>query len=325
MAAFRVCDGAQHKTLAPRRRQLKYRALWLTLLAISALPARAFAQAEQIPSSSASCLSGATWFRDPKVRVGQVRIAKMAPPSLLKTEGALLQVARQISSDPDLFDFGVNFDPGFLERAPGNIGFNVWADFAVPCDQTQYIGIGLSLNHSDWRSKTDYVAGVGISPFVVQYSCYGNAPAESLLRPKPPELVAEPESKHPPVQEWTLDLPQLWAIAKKHPALFANGVERLRVTTVARLRDADRPQCDQFTVFNWNGGSSLVPSEQKRLPNVESQHTIIELVENGLAIPRPGSTSGNRDCRQGHYLIIDAHSGANIDSGNYLSCITPVA
>ena len=324
MAAVRVCDCAQHKTLAPRRGQLKRRALlWLTLLAIGALPARAFAQAEQTPpSSGASCLSGSTWFKDPKVKIGQARIAKMAPASLLQAEGVLFQVGQQVSGDPHLFDLVANFDPGFLEGAPGTIGFNVLASFAVPCDQTRYVGIGVSLNHSDWRSRTDYVASVGLSPFVAPYSCWGNPPAQ----PPPPEVIAEPESKHPPVQGWTLDLPQLWTIAKEHAAIFANGVESGRITTVARIRDADRPQCGQFRIFNWKADvSSAVPSEQKRLPNLESQRTIVELVERGVAIPQPGSQSGNKDCLQGHYLIIDPSSGADLESGTYLFCITPVA
>jgi hypothetical protein len=254
-----------------------------------------------------------------------VRIAKMAPPSLLQTERSLLQVAGQIFSDPHLFDFAANFDPGFLAGTPSNAGLSVGASFAVPCDRTQYIAVGLSLNHSDWRTKTDYMAAVGVRPFVLPNSCYGNPPAEDWFQ-KPPPALAEAESKHPPVQGWTLDLPQLWTIAKKHAALFANGVERCRITTVTRLRDADRPQCGQFTVFNWDASESpAVPSGQERLLNMEGQRTIIELVEDGLDIPRPGSTSGNRDCRQGHYLIVDAHSGADIESGTYLFCISPIA
>jgi hypothetical protein len=161
--------------------------------------------------------------------------------------------------------------------------------------------------------------GFGVTPFVVKYSCGGGGTAEPSppFPLHPPPLVAEPEAKHPPVQGWTVDLPQLWKIAKEHDSLFANGVKRGLVTTVTRLR-GDQSQCGEGTVFNvppaWKGPISSELA--KRLVNEQGRRTVIELVERELATPGPLEY-----CDKGHYLIIDAHSGADLETGTYLHCV----
>jgi hypothetical protein len=163
-------------------------------------------------------------------------------------------------------------------------------------------------------------ADLAEAPFLPPYTCYGNAPAVPHVAPPAPE----PESKHPPVEGWTVDLPQLWQIAKSHEALFANGLQRATITTAARLNESDgRANCGQWTIFNapplWNGVRSSKP--EKRLVKEQKQRAVIELVERGVATSQPGvGFTRTKSCVKGHYLIIDAHSGAEVDSGTYISC-----
>jgi hypothetical protein len=123
-----------------------------------------------------------------------------------------------------------------------------------------------------------------------------------------------------------VDLPQLWRIAKSHEALFANGLEFCSITTAARLKEVDnKPQCGGGMVFDslaWNGA---VPSDRpvKRLVNEHGPRAVIELVEHVLEKPQPGPPFNH--CGKGHYLIVDAGSGADLESGVYFFCVSPPA
>jgi hypothetical protein len=253
----------------------------------------------------------------------KVLIPQLERSSLLEAEATNIQVARRFMNDPHLFTFEVAaLNESFLQRGPNDFGFTMSAGYESPGDQVQYLGIGRWRHF--YKVPEDYVQ-LGEAPFLPPNSCYGNEPAEPHEAPPSPE----PESKHPPVEGWTLDLPQLWNIAKNHEALFANGLRRFTITTAARLREVDsRPNCGQWTVFNppplWNGVRSSKPT--KRLIKEQEQRAVIELVESGVATSQPGvGFTRTKSCAKGHYLIIDAHSGADLESGTYFLCASPVA
>ena len=286
-----------------------------TAMAITAPPTNLFAQSGPVaPLHTSACPSGSPGFITPLVAGETPHVLRLERPSLLEAEATMAQVARRIMNDPHLFAFEVavyNYDT-FLQRGPDNSGYTVTADYEGPCDQLQYLAVSRFLNMRNYPADT---AELGESPFMLPYSCMGTAPAV----PYAPKPVPEPESKHPPVVGWTVDLPQLWRIAKSHEALFANGLVRCTITTAARLKEVDsRQQCGSGTVFDsleWNG---VAPSGRpvKRLVNEHGQRAVIELVE--LAVG-PGS------CSKGHYLIIDAGSGADLESGVYFFCASPPA
>jgi hypothetical protein len=249
-------------------------------------------------------------------------VPKLERSSLLEAEATNIQVAKRVMNDPHLFAFEVVFfDNSLLRRGPDNCGFTMSADYESPYDLVQYLGIGR------WRhfyKVPEDSAQLGQAPFLPPYSCYGNAPADPYVPPPAPE----PESKHPPVEGWTVDLPQLWRIAKSHEALFANGLQRSTITTAARLREVDnKPQCGSSTIFDSAQWQGEVPSGKpvKRLLNEQGQRAVMELVEQGLQKSQPPSSSQYSGCAKGHYLIIDAHSGADLESGTYFLCASPVA
>lgn len=234
----------------------------------------------------------------------------------------MIKVARSIMNDPRLFAFEVNFNinfNNFLQRGPDKSGYIMAAHYESSCDQVQYLTISRSLNLRNYPADS---AHLGEGPFLPPYSCWGNEPADRYVAKPAPE----PESKHPPVEGWTVDLPQLWRIAKSHGALFANGLESCTITTAARLKEVDsRPQCGGGMVFDslaWNG---TVPSDRpvKRLVEEQGPRAVIELVEHGLEKPQPEHPFNH--CAKGHYLIVDAGSGADLDSGIYFFCLSPPA
>lgn len=233
----------------------------------------------------------------------------------------MAQVAKGVMNDPHLFSFNITFNYSSPQRGPDSSEFAMFADYESPCDQVHYLSV------LRWRNLQNYpedLAHIGKDPFLPPYSCWGNPPADLPVETPDPE----PESRHLPIDGWTVDLPQLRSIAKSHDALFANGLERATVTTAARLKSNDnKPQCGQWTVFNppplWNG---VVPSKPaKRLVTEQGQRVVIELVEHGLETSQPGSSLKNKNCAKGHYLIVDARSGADLDSGTYFFCLAPPA
>jgi hypothetical protein len=288
--------------------------LCLMMVAVVTAPVCVFAVGGQYPPSPG--------FITTLVAGEKAPVPKLEHSSLLEAETTNIQVAKRVMSDPHLFVFEVVFfDNSLLQRGPDNCGFTMSADYESPNDLVQYLEVGR------WRHfyrVPEDSAQLGQAPFLPPYSCYGNAPAVPYVAPPAPE----PESKHPPIEGWTVDLQQLWNVAKSHQTLFANGLERCTITTVARLEAVDsRPNCGQWTVFNppvlWNGVRSSKPG--KRLVKEQEQRAVIELVERGVATSQPGVSTKNKSCEKGHYLIIDAHSGAEVDSGTYFLCASPVA
>jgi hypothetical protein len=248
-------------------------------------------------------------------------VPKLERSSLLEVEATNFQVAKHVMNDPHLFAFEVVFNSGFLQLGPENSGFTMSADYESPSDQVQYLAIGRL--RKIYKIPEDS-ADLAEAPFLPPHSCYGNAPADPYVAPPAPE----PESKHPPVEGWTVDLPQLWNIAKSHEALFANGLQRSTITTAARLREVDnKPQCGSSTIFDSAEWQGELPSGKpvKRLINEQGQRALIELVEYGLQKSQPPSSSQYSSCSKGHYLIIDAHSSDDLESGTYFLCASPVA
>jgi hypothetical protein len=295
-----------------------------TALAITASPTNLFAQSGPVaPPATSACPSGSPGFITPLVAAAETpQVPPLERPSMLEAEATMVQIARRIMNDPHLFAFEVSFNGNFLQLGPDKSGYTMWADYESPCDQVQYLTISRWVNLRNYSAD---FAHLGEGPFLPAYSCTGGAPpppdppdAPHVAKPDP-----EPESKHPPVEGWTLDLPQLWRIAKSHKALFANGLERCTITTAARLKEGDsKPQCGGGMVFDslaWNG---TVPSDRpvKRLVNEHGQRAVIELVEHGLEKPQPGYPFVH--CAKGHYLIVDAGSGADLDSGVYFFCLS---
>ncbi len=252
----------------------------------------------------------------------KVPIPQPERSSLLEAEATNIQVARRFMNDPHLFTFEVAaLNESFLQRGPDDFGFTMNAGYESPSDQVQYLGIGRWRHF--YKVPEDYVQ-LGEAPFLPPYSCYGNEPAEPHEAPPSPE----PESKHPPIEGWTVDLPQLWNIAKNHEALFANGLRRFTITTAARLREVDnKPECGSRTIFDSAEWQGAVPSGKpiKRLVNEQGQRAVMELVEYGLEKSQPLSSPKYNPCAKGHYLIVDAHSGVDLESGTYFSCIFPPA
>jgi hypothetical protein len=251
-----------------------------------------------------------------------VQVPQLTHPSLLEAEATMVQVAKRVMNDPRLFALKVTFNNGLPLRVPNDSRFTMSADYESPCDQVNY------LRAMRWWNLKNYPedsAQLAETPFLPPYSCWGNPPAFPPVQTPAPEL----ESNHPPVEGWKLDLPQLLEIAKSHQALFANGLERFTITTVTRIREDDsKPQCGQGTVFNpppSRDGMVTPIKPAKRLLDEPGQRAVIELVEHAIDTPQPGSSSKNKNCAEGHYLIIDARSGADLESGTYLSCMSPVA
>ena len=248
-------------------------------------------------------------------------VPKLERSSVLEVEATNIQVAKRIMNEPHLFAFDVVFNGGFLQLGPDNSGFTTFAFYESPSDQVQYLAIGRF--RKIYKIPEDS-ADLAEAPFLPPYSCYGNAPVDPYVAPPAPE----PESKHPPVEGWTVDLPQLWRIAKNHKPLFANGLGRCTITTAARLREVDnKPQCGSSTIFDSAEWQGELPSGKplKRLINEQGQRAVMELVEHGLQKSQPPSSSQYSGCAKGHYLIIDAHSGADLESGTYFLCASPVA
>src|SRR5215469_3601973 len=127
MAAVRVCDRAHHKTQAPRRGQLKRRALsWLTLLAIGAWPASLLAQTGVRPSNSTpSCMSGSDRVKAAQEETTKPRLPLLVSPSLHQAAARSFRIAQEISKDAQLFGLDVSFDERFPELQPGWTGFDM--------------------------------------------------------------------------------------------------------------------------------------------------------------------------------------------------------
>jgi hypothetical protein len=87
------------------------------------------------------------------------------------------------------------------------------------------------------------------------------------------------------------------------------GVERCEITTAARLKKDDSSQpCHEPRSFKPSNGAA------KRLANEQGQRAVIELVEYGLQ---------KGQCQEGHYLIVDAHTGVDLESGTFDRCFFP--
>ena len=285
-------------------------------MAIIAPPTNLFAQSGPVaPPPTSACPSGSPGLITALVAGEKAHVTQLERPSLLEAEATMVQIARRVMNDPHLFAFEVayyNYNT-FLQRGPDNSGYTVTAHYESPCDQLQYLAVSRFLNMRNYPADT---AELGEAPFLLPYPCMGTEPAV----PYAPKPVPEPESKHPPVEGWTVDLPQLWRIAKSHEALFANGLERCTITTAARLKEVDnRRQCGAWTVFDSPGWNGVAPSGSpvKRLVNEHGQRAVIELVELAVGPSQP--------CSKGHYLIVDAGSGADLDSGIYFFCVSPPA
>jgi hypothetical protein len=277
----------------------------LLIMATVTTPASVFAQAARpAPLSASSCPSGSTFtaaFKAAQAYTGAVHVARLVKPSLHQAEASLFQAAEGLMNAPQLFAIDVNFND-FLHRGPNNSALDMIAYYATPCDQVEYLGLDRSM------TGNGNMASLGKEAFVNPYSCSGGA----LLAPQPmtfPPSAPEPESNHPPVRGWTVDLPQLWSIAKSHEALFAMGVERCEITTAARLKKDDSSQpCHEPRSFKPSNGAA------KRLANEQGQRAVIELVEYGLQ---------QGQCQEGHYLIVDAHTGVDLESGTFDRCFFP--
>jgi len=278
-------------------------------------------EGSSLPTSS--CLSDSSRIKAAQAETAKLPCPLLVNPSRHQAEARSFQVAQRITSDPRLFSLEVRFEDGFLQRESGKTGFDMNAEYATPCDQTQFLSI--SVNHMPLRHL--YVMAVGVGPFVLpSYPCAGGAPRFEAFSSPPKPLDAEPAAMHLPLQGWTVDLSQLWMIARKHEALFANGVRGCLITTVGRLREEDsksQSQCGQFTAFDWN--ASVHSERKKRLLNEQDRRTVVELIEQSPQVPQTSSASANRNCEEGHYLIVDAHSSADIESGTYLTCYSPPA
>jgi hypothetical protein len=77
-----------------------------------------------------------------------------------------------------------------------------------------------------------------------------------------------------------------------------------------------------FDSLAWNGA---VPSDRpvKRLAKEQGPRAVIEMIEHGHEKPQPGPPFNH--CGKGHYLIVDAGSGADLESGVYFFCVSPPA
>jgi hypothetical protein len=191
----------------------------LLLVAITTAPAYVFAQAKpSLLHSESACPSGFDFTTaHPSDKGTAVKVPPLTTPSLRRAEAILIQVARRIIWDPQLFAFEIHFDGQceFRQRGPSCWRFTMTAHYSSPCNQTQYLEIGQLLDNS---GRLDDLADVGPTEFIPSRSCWagGNLMGgRGVPTPMPsPVLEAEPQSKHPPIQGWTVDLPQLWRIAK---------------------------------------------------------------------------------------------------------------
>jgi hypothetical protein len=121
------------------------------LVALTAASVPAFAQNGQLRAlSTSSCPLGSSAFTTTRVN-GGMQVAQLAHASLHQAEVTLYQVANSVISNPRLFGFEVSFEEGFTRRDPRDAGFYIAANYASPCDQTRYLRISRSLNHSDRR------------------------------------------------------------------------------------------------------------------------------------------------------------------------------
>jgi hypothetical protein len=275
--------------------------LCFLLMASIAVSVPVFAQTVQpAPPSACSCPSGSGFTAAFKAEQA-VQVARLANPSLRQAEASLFGVAERVMSAPQLFAVEVNLND-FLRIGPYNSALgSMIARYASPCNQVEFLQLR--------QLPNDYgnTAWVEKAPFVPSHICSGGTqlagPQPMMLPPSEPEA----ESNHPPLLGWTVDLPRLWGIAKSHEALFARGVQRITITTAAHLKKSDNTQlCHQATSFKPSNGAA------KRLANGQGQRAVIELVEYGIR--------KDMQCQESNYLIVDAHTGADLESGTYELC-----
>jgi hypothetical protein len=212
----------------------------------------------------------------------------------------LSSVADSAIADARPFDIEVRFNgkPLSLSMLLASPTFppeyTMTASYAAPCDETDYLAVEWGFPGTDRGA-----AYPSVHQYIVPTYCSG------AIMPLPPrEFRPEKASLHPAIEGWSIDFPQILYALKANPALFQRGAERVHITTTGRLRLVDhrRKGCE-FAVYNGR-------ADQRRLPGVEDGRAIVEILETGEQVKDGGRWDG-------HYLILDAHSGKVLESGTY--------
>lgn len=226
--------------------------------------------------------------------------------SLLSVARALDSAASQANPDSQPFAFEVRFARPLMARSGKPPRFVMKGSFAGSCEANDYLALGWGYPRQE--SDRAYAAVV---PFDPPRDCPGKATTvpsiEAVYAPPSPEPAAD----HPAIQSWSIDFPQIDEALRHNRASFRYGVEALEVTTVRRLR-RDRVRsvgCVSTTYYGIGG--------HRRLDGRDDSRPTVELIEAGRPSKR-ASLAGY--CTEGHYLILDAATGATVERGRYRRC-----
>lgn len=226
--------------------------------------------------------------------------------SLLSVAQALDSAASQVNPDSQPFAFAVRFEHPLLARNGKVPGFVMKGSFDGPCAASAYLALGWG--YARGESDRAYAANL---PFDPPRDCSAKATAvpsiEAVYTPPSPEPAAD----HPALRGWSIDFPQIGEVLKKNRAWFRDGVEALEVTTAHRLRlDRSRSVGCVRTLYDRSRG-------HRRLDAIDDSRPVIELIEAGRPSKR-ANLAGY--CTAGHYLVLDAATGATVERGRYRRC-----
>jgi hypothetical protein len=237
---------------------------------------------------------------------GTVRLLKQPQNkkfSLHAITHALDAAASKSSADARPFGYAIRFYPKNLYPTAADLpSCDVDGLYEYPSDQFRFQIFSWHGESSGGHLLTGYGSGV----FHPGQGCFGAIPGPTLLQPLP-----EPIGEHPPMPKWSIDFPQILAVLRKNEAFFANGVETLHLTTAQRLKVEDgRP-------VGCTGESYQDNPKYQRLSGIADTRAVMEIVEVPKQIPPRRDFAG---CVVGHYLILDAVTGATIERGPYRRC-----
>lgn len=177
-----------------------------------------------------ACPSASAFTFSAKQKVtGEIHVKPLARLSLHEAEASLFQAAKRLLASPRLFLISIYVN-GLLRQYPSpDDSADISAEYESPCDKLFFLALEGSM---DGKTETASLGKAAFAYTGTSNSCGGAAP---LFSPPPPRAVLVPQSEHPPVLGWTVDVPRLRKIVTKHHSLFGRGVERLVITTVAHL------------------------------------------------------------------------------------------
>ena len=247
-------------------------------------------------------VSPSAGFLLPDEQIIGLRLTHPPATSLHQFARDSVAIAKRIMIDPQLFAIKMEFRTGSLE--PESFVPAPSMAYATPENSAQY----LELINTDQDSVVPELA-----PFIPpKRNCLG---AQHM----PPEYWRGPpqaEDEHPALQNWKIDLPEIWKIINDDPGFADAKILRFQISSVAWLREGDRRReydCD-LTIYRSEFGESQRLSTELGNRAV----VVIETERPNITWPTPESCFGLPF--EGRYLIADAASDDEIERGTFFYC-----